>query len=78
MNKNKTKGALRVELLDGALSESGLCPFHAGDAPLVNELCEIIGILHRRLESTYGPMTAEEIREVVQKSTDWTGGAKCV
>lgn len=53
----------RIQLLDDALSERGIVPFFASDIPLVNELCEVIGILHRELESR--GMTADQIRSLV-------------
>lgn len=56
----------RIEILERALSESGCIPFHAMDAPLVAELCEIIGILHRELESQ--GVNAEAIKKGVGDS----------
>ncbi len=53
----------RMKLLDEALSESGVVPFFAADIPLVNELCELLGILHRELELS--GMTADQIRNLV-------------
>jgi len=37
----------RVELMNEALSEHGIMPFHSLDNPLTDELCEIIGSLYR-------------------------------
>jgi hypothetical protein len=53
----------RINLLEDALSENGVVPFFASDIPVVDELCEIIGILHRQLEAR--GMTAEEIKKAI-------------
>ena len=56
----------RMNLLDAALSETGIVPIFAADIPLADELSEIIGILHRELESR--GMTADEIRDLVGRA----------
>jgi hypothetical protein len=53
----------RIKLLDEALSEGGIVPIFASDIPLVNDLCDLLGILHRELEAR--GMTQEEIRNLV-------------
>jgi hypothetical protein len=53
----------RIKLLEEALSENGIVPVFATDIPLVNELCEVIGILHRELEAR--GMTAQQIQKIV-------------
>jgi hypothetical protein len=51
------------ELLEEALSESGIVCFHSVDQPLVSQLCDVIGALHRTLEGA--GMTAAAISEAV-------------
>lgn len=53
----------RIELMNEALGESGIVPFHAIDTPLVSELCEIIGVLYRGLEEKAN-MREREIEEL--------------
>lgn len=64
----KDKMSKRVELLRHALSENGIVCFNTIDQPLVTELCEIIGVLHRKLE--FGPTgyLPSDIEEAVAES----------
>jgi len=52
-----------IELLNKALSESGIVPFHAVDQRLVTDLCDIIGALYRELQSR--GTTTEQIETAV-------------
>ena len=49
--KAEQRKKLRKELLDEALSESGIICFHAMDQHLTTALCDIIGALYRKLQA---------------------------
>jgi len=59
-----TKKERAVRDLEDALSENGIVCLHAIDQPLVTNMCDIIGILHRKLEA-FG-MSGEEIAKMVE------------
>jgi hypothetical protein len=61
----KTKAQKRIELMREALSEKRIETVSPADQDLVDELCEIIGSLHRSLENSYRPKTSYEIEEWV-------------
>lgn len=62
------KGKALADLLDHALSESGVVAFHVVDQGLVTALCDIIGVLHRRLEESSEPgHSARQIRDAVEQ-----------
>ena len=59
----KTKHQQNLDLLNEALSESGIVCFHNIDQPLVSRLCDIIGFLYRGLEVK--GMIEKEIEELI-------------
>ncbi len=72
--RNRARARAVKATLDSALSESGCITFAAISQPLVTELCEIIGSLHRALESK--GMTSDQIREHVGNDLTGLGGGK--
>ncbi len=53
----------QIRVMEEALTESGIIPFHRDDEPLTTELSEIIGILFRALQAN--GMTESQIKELV-------------
>ncbi len=69
----KEKQDRRIKLMNEALSETGITPFFAADQALVNELCEIMKVLHQHISCNYSfnrsdGFTDPEIEDWIRES----------